>query len=316
VFAYSAYNLCVYSEFPFPELIPCKPTPEITKRSPDVLICLRQIHESEAKASDGGHSFLGFLELENSIVGRFLVEFGHKIVVEPDPGIDEALIRPFILGPAFAILLRQRGLLVLHSSSIVMNGGTVGFTGHSGMGKSTLANAFYNQGYPLLTDDIMAIQVEGKQPLTFPGYPYVKLLPDAANALGYNFETLSLIHTGVVKRNNCLIQGFQQTPLPIWRLYVLEDVQVPQNEIEVLKFQDAVVQLIRYSRATNLLLSPEFVGSHFRQCSNLVKSVSVCRLKRKRSLAGLLDLIKLVEEDIAQNCFQSSDREIEIAPVQ
>jgi hypothetical protein len=67
------------------------------------------------------------------------------------------------------------------------------------------------------------------------------------------------------------------------------------------------VELVSHSRATDLLTTPDFISSHLRQCASLVKNVSICRLKRKRSLAALPELVKLIEEDIAQTVLAESD---------
>jgi len=273
--------------------------PDLIGQIPDVVISLRQISKIEAEAADGGNRLLGFIE--GPQVGKFLVEFGRKIVVELASGIEEDFLRPCILGSIFAVLLRQRGLLVLHASSVAINGEAVAFLGHSGWGKSTLANAFYNQGYSLLTDDVMAIQVEGRYPMTFPSYPYVKLLPDSAPSFGYDFEKLALINAAVPKRNNRLTRGFPQTPMPLKRIYVLENVWHSQNEVEPLKLQEAFVEFLRHSRATNLLTTEDFVSSHLRQCVDILKKVSVYRLRRQNSLAALPDIVKLVEADVAKS---------------
>lgn len=299
MFVYSAYNLCIHSDLSFPELFSSDLVPEVADRLPDVVISRRQISNSEAETADGANRFLGILD--NPKLGRFLVEFGREIVVEPAPGVEEDILRPCILGPIFAILLRQRGLLVIHASSIVINGGVVAFLGQSGWGKSTLANAFYNQGYSLLTDDVMAIQVEGSYPITFPGYPYVRLLPDSATSFGYNFESLAWIHAGASKRNNYLNRGFPQAPLPIHRIYVLENIWRSQNEIEPIQLQEAFVELVRHSRVTNLLTSEDFVSSHLRQCAELLKKVSIVRLRRQHSLTALTDIVRVVEADLTKS---------------
>ncbi|GAB1545533.1 hypothetical protein NUACC21_82090 [Scytonema sp. NUACC21] len=303
MFAYFAYNLCIHSELPFPELVSCEAMPEVSKKLPDVIISFRKISNLEVEAADGENRLLGFID--NPQVGRFLVEFGTKIVVEAAPGIEQDLLRPCILGPLFAVLLRQRGLLVLHASSVVIDGRAVAFLGQSGWGKSTLANAFYNQGYILLTDDVMAVQVEAQYPITFPSYPYVRLLPDSAASFGYDFKSLALIHTGAAKRNNHLNRGFLQTPVPLKQIYVLENVGCSRNEIENFQPQEALVELIRHSRATNILTTQSFVSSHLVQCTELLKKVSVSRLRRQKSLAALLNIVKLVEEDLAQTALVS-----------
>jgi hypothetical protein len=299
VFSYFAYNLIIHSELPFPELVPYKATLERDRKQPDVVISFRQISNSEAETVDGGQRLLGILETLKEC--RFLVEFGRNIVIEAGPGIEVDVLRPIILGPIFAVLLRQRGLLVLHASSVVMNGGAIAFMGHSGVGKSTLANAFYQQEYSLVTDDVLAIQVEGSYPIVFPGYPYVRLLPDTAAFLGYDFESLNLIYNGAAKRNHCLTKSFARVPFPLKRIYVLEDVGRSQNEIEAMELQEAFVELTRHSRVTNLLQTQEFVSSHLHQCTNLLKKVPIFRLKRQHSLDKLPDIIELVKKDFTAN---------------
>jgi hypothetical protein len=273
---------------------------EDTAQAPDVVISLEQIKDSDAEVTDDINRILGVIE-DPSRVCRFLSESGCKIIVEPAPGIDNDVLRPYILGPMFAILLRQRRLFILHASSIAINGEAIAFLGHSGWGKSTLANAFYNQGYSLLTDDVMAIQVEGNVPIAFPSYPYVRLLPDSATFLGYDFKSLVPIHSRAPKRNNSLMRGFQQKPLPLKRLYVLENIARSQNTIEKLQLQQSLVELIRHSRVMNMLTTQEFMSSHLHQCAELLKKIPVLRLKRQHSLTVLPDIVKLVEEDLAQN---------------
>ncbi|MDF5728088.1 MAG: serine kinase [Rhizonema sp. PD38] len=273
---------------------------EDTAQLPDVVISLRKITDSEAESADGEDRILGLIE-DPSRVCRFLAEFGSKIIVEPAPGMENDVLRPYILGPMFAVLLRQRGLLILHASSVAINDEAIAFLGHSGWGKSTLASAFYNQGYSLLTDDLMAIQVEGRHPITFPGYPYVRLLPDSAASLGYDFKSLIPINSLVPKRNNSLMRGFPQKPFPLKRLYVLENVARSQNEIESLQLQESLVELIRHSRVMNILTTKDFISSHLRQCSELLRKVPVYRLKRQHSLAALPNIVQLVEEDVTKS---------------
>lgn len=304
MFTYSAYNLRIDSEIFFPELVTSQEDSNRTEQQPEVIIEQREINRSEIENANGGDRFVGNLEINKSRWCKFLVEFGRKIVIEPTPGIAENILCPSILGPIFSVLLRQRGLLAIHASCVEINGEAVGFIGNSGWGKSTLANAFYNQGYPLLTDDVMAIQVNEASethPITFPAYPYVKLLPDAAASLGYDFEKLNVIYSGLPKRHNQLSERFQRKPLPVKRIYALEKIAAPHHQVQAISSQDALVELIRHSRVTNLLTTPEFTSAHLRQCTQLIKKVPVYRLRRKKALDAIPDLIKLIQDDVANN---------------
>jgi len=315
VFIYFAYNLCIQSQLPLPELSAANEKLDNQAQIPDITIHIRQLTDSDFDLVDGGNCFLGSSSIDGLDVGKFFVQNGSQIIIEPVPGVEEGLVRSMILGSAIPVLLRQRGLLVLHASCVSINGEAVAFLGNSGWGKSTLASAFHQQGYALLTDDVLAIQVEGDHPITFPSYPNVRLLADSASSLGYEFDNLSVVHSACSKRNNLLSEGFSQSPLPIKQIYALENVAAAENAIQILSVQEIMVELLRHSRATNLLTTPEFVKAHFQQCTSLIKSVPIRRLKRKRSLTALSEIVKLVEADIAENSTEKLDGSYSLAAV-
>ncbi len=298
---YYAYNLCIHSDIHFPELIPVETHKNQIKNYPKVTLSIRSISPSELQEIDGYHRFCGRLNnlTMDKFLGRFLVKYGRNIVIEPAPGIDEAILRAAILGPVISVLLRQRGLLVLHGSSIAIGGQVVAFLGHSGWGKSTLAHAFYNQGYSFLTDDVMAINVAENHPMSFPGFPQVRLLPDSATSLGHQFETLPLINSLTIKRSSRVSQKFPQTPLPLQRIYILAAGH--HNEVEHLSPQEAFLALVQHSWCTDLLTHQDWRKHHFQHCSTLLNKTPIYRLQRKWSLAALPELIKFIEADIADN---------------
>ena len=124
MYVYTANNLCIHSEICLPELV-------VSEGTPEIVIRLGKLHNLPQESSGRGNRFLG--ELRG--VGRFLIEGGREIVVEPISGIDESMLRPSILGPAMSVVLRQRGLLVLHASSVAINHTAVAFLGSAGWGK-------------------------------------------------------------------------------------------------------------------------------------------------------------------------------------
>jgi hypothetical protein len=284
---YKAYNLYIASEISFPELIESEGEPEIVIRFGK----LDEIAEIE---HNSGNNFCG--EVAN--VGRFFVRNGCEIVIDPVSGVDEGLLRTILLGPVFCVLLRQRGLLVLHASGININNNVVAFMGGSGWGKSTLATAFHTKGYNVLTDDVMPIQIGARAPIVFPAYPHFKLWHEAAASLGQDTESLSPIYQNAAKLSYKVAHGFQATPLPLGQIYVL--ARGDKHEITSLQPQEAFVELVRHTRAITLVRNQEFVTEHLRLCSELVKNIRFCRFTRKPSLEDLPELIKLVEDDIVQ----------------
>ncbi len=287
MYVYTAYNLGIHSQVRLPEIIPAQ-------RKADVVIRIGKVDTSEHKEPNGINYFTGSVEE----LGTFLVRDGCEIIIEPEAGIDEAMLSPLILGPIMSILLRQRGLLVLHASCVNINNQAIAFMGGSGWGKSTLVTAFHTKGYEVLTDDVLPIKVEQNSCLVFPAYPQFKLLPDAATSLGQDTESLSPIFKNAPKLSYKVIGGFRQTPLKLKRIYVL--AKGNNHQISPIQSQqNAFMELVRHTRAMNLIKAPEFMSSHLHLCSQLIKNVSFCRFTRKPSLADLPLLINLIEENLA-----------------
>lgn len=284
---YQAYNLCIATELHLPELIE-------TQKEPDVKISFNKIKNFTDNKQDNSNDFIG----EVPEVGEFLIREGREIIINPLPGVDEALLRTVILGPVLCILLRQRGLLVLHASCININNKGVAFMGGSGWGKSTLATAFHTQGYDVLTDDVLPIKIEKNQATVFPSYPQFKLCPDAANFLGQDVKKLLPVSKESFKVAYKLSSSFQHNPIPLQQIYVLG--KGSEHQINNIKPQEALVELVRHTRAINTITESKSLTEHLQFCSELIKSVRFCRFIRKPSLEDLPKLVNLVEDDIAK----------------
>lgn len=284
---YQAYNLCIASELLLPELIE-------SEGKPDVVVRFGKLDNDNHRQHDGGSKFQGAVEG----VGEFFIDRGREVIIDLMPGVEEALLRTILLGPILSILLRQRGLLVLHASCVDINNKAVAFMGGSGWGKSTLAAAFHTKGYDILTDDVMPIEFVCDRPIVIPAYPQFKLFPEAVASLGQDTEGLSPVFQNSPKLSYKFERGFQQTPLALKRIYVLD--KGTAHNITNLQPQEAFVELVRHTRAISLVTNSEFVTSHMRLCSELIKNVSFCRFTRKPSLTDLPELVKLIEDDLAQ----------------
>ncbi len=282
---YTAYRLIIHSQVQLGELV-------VAEGPPDVTVTLADPKEEIFLTSDGGLQFVG--EVEG--IGTFAVLYGEKIIVYPAPDVGDKLLSTFIIGPILAVLLRQRGLLVLHASSVVVNNVAISFLGNSGAGKSTLAEVFYSQGYQVLTDDVMVIQLDESGPLVLPGYPQIKLWPESATATGHLPEDLPTIHPLSTKLAHRLSTGFGQMAFPLSQIYVLG--QGDQHRIESINSANACLELVRHSRAANLLTNPAFRMSNFQKCSLIAQSIPVYRFERKPDLSDLPALVRLVKSNL------------------
>jgi hypothetical protein len=114
-------------------------------------------------------------------VGKFWARGGCEILVETVPGVEEHVVRLFLLGAVMAAVLHQRGLLLLHASALKVDGKAVIFMGEKGRGKSTLAASIQqDRNHEMLADDIVAVDFSGSsEGVVLPGFPQFKLWPDA-----------------------------------------------------------------------------------------------------------------------------------------
>jgi hypothetical protein len=89
----------------------------------------------------------------------------------------------YLLGQALSYALIRQGLEPLHATVVTVDGGAVAFLGDSGHGKSSLAAAFVESGYPLLTDDLLVLTGSTAGWTAHPGPPRLKLFPQSARLL-------------------------------------------------------------------------------------------------------------------------------------
>jgi hypothetical protein len=229
-------------------------------------------------------------------IGAFLIRGGDEIVVSPAPNVSQQVLRLFLLGRVLGTLLHQRGLLVLHASAVATNGSAIAFMGGKGWGKSTLAGAMYEAGHSIVADDVVPISIDSSGTASvFPVFPQLKLWPEAAAFLGDAVTTLPRLHPEYEKRARVASRGFSPAPVPLKAIYVLDEGD--QLEVTTLGAKEGFLELVRHSYAANLLEATETGPQHFRHCSDVVKAVSIHRLKRTASLQELHAVTRLVTQE-------------------
>jgi hypothetical protein len=231
-------------------------------------------------------------------LGWFLVRNGNEIIVEQYPETEIELMSIPLIGIAFAALLQQRGMFVLHASAVAVDNGAVAFLGWKGAGKSTTAAALYKRGHTMISDDIVAMNnTSFGAPLVVPGFPIFKLMPEAAETvLGDNPDDLSQIYAGVEKRFRPSSDNFLRSSVSLKAIYALSEGT--HLKAELLKPQEAISTLIAntyLARYGNQLLQNSHAITNLRQCSNIVNHIPVYRLERPKSFHLLENLAELVE---------------------
>jgi len=291
--SYVAYGLGIQSYLALPELVPahCDPDVRITRGRLDPLPadCATPV-PGERLCSTASEVQFSYAD-----VGGFLVRGGNEIIIDPFAGLDESVLRLFLLGPALGVLLHQRGHLVLHASAVASDGDAVAFLGGSGWGKSTTAAALQARGYALVADDVTPVQFVDEGVIVHPGFPRLKLWPDSVVALGEEPERLPRLRPEIDKRDRPT-EPVQAVALPLRRIYVLADGEA--EVVERLSPRDGLIELVRHSYAINLLQPTGTAAANFDHCARLVEIVAIHRLRRRRSFAALASLTALIEADL------------------
>lgn len=120
--------------------------------------------------------------------GRFLVRDG-SVTLERNPAAEEGVVARCFTEEVLPVVLRQRGLLVLHANAAVTPRGVVAIAGESGAGKSTTLAALLERGCAMLADDITALHLTPEGHLEVrPGVGRVSLTEAAVDGLGYRLH--------------------------------------------------------------------------------------------------------------------------------
>jgi hypothetical protein len=162
-------------------------------------------------------------------VARFLLREGAAIDYEPAAEAEPGDLAAFTLGAAFGVLLHQRGLVVLHASSVCVNGKAALFLGASGAGKSTLAAALVRRGYRLVADDFCVIGVGAAgQPLVHPDGGLPKLWIEAIEELALTERPARPVRGRLQKFYVEPPSGaMSDAPMPLGPAYVLREARAP-----------------------------------------------------------------------------------------
>lgn len=295
MFSYRAYGLGIHSEIEIPEFITQTNKPDVTitiDRQTPIATYIPKVALQEAWAMHVSRD-RGLVYVRDT--GLYSIEDGNRIVFIPASGVTRAKIGFYTVGTVMSILLYQRKFLVLHGSVINIDGEAVIFLGNSGDGKSTTAAALHAAGYKLINDDVAPVILGDKSAFLQPGFPQIKMSSETAEALGYDFNSLPIIHPKSDKRGYRPQENFSHLPLNIRRIYVLDY----GNEFSSTPISSslATMEVSRHSRPTTLYQRGDAL--HFFQCVNLVKEQTIYRLQRPKSLELLPKFADFIQTDLA-----------------
>ena len=285
VFHYAAYGLGIQSEISLPELTHATEGDDFRIRltAPNHSVEGQSIEWESDPVQEARFNYPG--------LARFVVRGGRDLAITPYPDGDTALFRLYVQGMMLASALHQRGLFVLHSSVVDVNGGAIGFMGPIGAGKSTFASAFRVLGHKILADDNAALELDSAPPLVLPAFPTVKIYPEIARSLGFRRDSLRPMHISQVKEAQCVSDAFSPTRLPLRCIYLL-DREAADRPVRVSPIE-TITELLRHSVPTRWGVRGD--GRHLKMCARLARMVPLFRVRTFKELSEIQTIAGRIE---------------------
>lgn len=285
---YRVYGLEIACPVPLPELIPGGRGLDVTIRF--ARVAHRPPDEGRVEVREDAFyvRFAG--------VGTFRID-KREVSVDLVSGACESTLRIILTGVVLGLLLHRRGELVLHASTVAVDGVAIGFLGDPGAGKSTTAAAFHAAGHRLLSDDLLPAALDGDGVVAQSGYPQLRLWPEAIAALGGDPAQLRRLQPELEKRAAPITEHFEPAALPLERLYLLSEG--PGLAIERIHGGRSVIELVRHSYVSHVLALARGAWL-FEQCAAIAERVPLKRLQRPSRLSGLREVVDRVEADLSE----------------
>lgn len=218
---------------------------------------------------------------------------GSRIWVKWPDDLSSALRAFNLIGPGLAMALKLQGKTILHASVVDIGGISIALAGPSGVGKSTLAAAFEQSGYRVLTDDLCVLDTSASGRFAIPpGPPRIRLLPDSAEALlGGGSELIPTPDGDKLEHSLKWVtaRGGQQA-VPLAAIYFLTG-RADHMTISTISPRDALFLLLKNSYL-NYISDARMRANSFQTIGELVTRVPVHLLETENSFQTLNKLCR------------------------
>ncbi len=277
---YQGYGLRLESsvDLPWPAAAPC-PGDEA-----DLSVCGGAVPQALASPADEcgfWQTAPGALLLNAPGIARCLVcESGRLIRFDPaEDGGGGAVAAA--LESALAACLQMRGVLTLRASAVATAEGAAVLAGRAATGKSTLAAALADLGYPLLADGIVAVAVAGNgggAPRALPGFPSMRLQNRALKILDPSWQSAAAPLRSGTKSRMVPARRFHGEAMPVRAVYLLNRKADAEIACKRLSQTQAFAALTAATCRLRFLRGLGAERGHFRAVASVAKRAPVERL--------------------------------------
>lgn len=221
---------------------------------------------------DDGHHVLRFYGSCDIVVGPDL----STITIRPHTEVDPDFINVLLVGTLLAFVLTLRGHLVLHASAVQIGSDALAFVGASGMGKSTMATLVSADGAPLITDDVLRVDLDVDGPPRCHLGATEARIRKAADELASRFESPPDRRVTGDQRHALELPASMSDGLPLARIVIPAPNPDPAAEVRVSRLPgtDALLAMLSFPRLLGWR-DPDVLARHVHQLGEVVDRVPV-----------------------------------------
>ena len=221
--------------------------------------------------------------------GRILIEDGTKITVQTGDPEKLSVLFSNIMATALPLTLLQRGRPLLHGSCVEKDGRAICFLGESGAGKSTAARVLVENGYRLISDDIIAPLVENERFRVFPVSNGIRLDPLPKELAGGGHWRS--------KRPHPMDSSKEARSADLVRVVLLEWSFGRQAAVETIELKgfDAFERIYKNIFRPDLVRGMRMEALHASFVGQMSKSLSVEVVRRPRDDARLQEFVAEID---------------------
>lgn len=229
-----------------------------------------------------------------------------RIVACGAPGANLQLMESIFLGIVTGLWLERRGVRMMHGAAVDVDGFAVAFLGPKGAGKSTLAAVMMRRGYPLVSDDILAIEHTEDGFVVQPGLPEIRLRSDQIGEITGDAEPAAgdsdrsgprKIYLGVNGGGFAGASG----PRPLACMYLPERTRSTAGgppAIEGVSGRKAARAILKNTLLPRLVSAMGLASARLDFASRLAARTAVRRLVYPSDLSGLRNVAEAVLNDL------------------
>ncbi|HYH09220.1 MAG TPA: hypothetical protein VEK11_19395 [Thermoanaerobaculia bacterium] len=223
--------------------------------------------------------------------GRIEVRWNHDAILDD--------IAPILQGSCLSATLHLRAIPLLHASILAVDDVAIAIMGAPGAGKSTTAAAFVAAGYPLVSDDVGALDLSGPAMRVHSGYPRMRLYADSARAAGFEASALPRVFHEELLGDKRFVElpptAFREGPLPLRAIYMLQP-RSRQTAITALDARVSVPALMQNVYSLRFL-DRKRLQDALVNCTRIVSATAIRTLRAADDLAALPALVEAIAGD-------------------